>query len=92
MTAIQIAALGVVAIVLGFVIGFFSYLLVRYFEKKRAIKKIEEQNLKFKNCEVDNFKEVIKENEQNKSTEIEEQDRRTPKGNGRRTGFGRAYN
>lgn len=88
MTAFEVIALIILAMIIGFVVGYFMYLIKRWLEKKRSLKKIKEQNLRFRNCDLESFKEVLKENEQ------EEQDRKITKRvreSPKRRGFGRAY-
>ena len=93
MTAIEIIALAIVGIIIGFIVGYFIFLIIRYYTKKNALKKIKEQNLRFKNCELDSFKEVLEKDEQeNQAREIEQSVIPDPNRNKqRKTRFGKAY-
>ncbi len=93
MVAGGIIALAVVALIIGAIIGYFIFLYIRYLGKKNALKNIKEQDLKFKNCELDNFKEVLKEDEQtNQDREIEQSVITDPSRiTKRKSRFGKAY-
>ncbi len=93
MTAGEIVALAVVALIIGAIIGYFIFLYIRYLGKKNALKRIKEQDLRFKNCELDNFKEVLEKDEQeNQAREIEQSVITDPsRSRKRKSRFGKTY-
>jgi len=93
MTVVEIIALIVVGIIAGVITGYFIFLLIRYYEKKNATKKIMQQDLKFKNCDLESFKEVLQEDEQtNQDREIKQSVITDPSGDReRKSRFGKAY-
>ncbi len=93
MTAGEIAALAVVALIIGSIVGYFIFLIIRYYAKKNALIKIKEQNLRFKHCELESFKEVLEQDEQEQETREIEQSVITDPGRNRqrKSRFGKAY-
>jgi len=67
--AAQIGIGAVVGLFVGFAVGYFVWIIIRWRQKKNAHKLIEKQNLKFKFCERDSLQGVIKNDKQtNKET------------------------
>jgi len=93
MTVVEIIALAVIGIIVGIITGYFTFLIIRYYAKKNAFKKIKQQDLKFNNCELESFKEVLQEDEQtNQDREIKQSVITDPSGDReRKTRFGKAY-
>jgi phosphate/sulfate permease len=77
MTSIEaIIILLFVGIVIGFMVGYFIYLIIRYYQKKNVIKNIKVRGVKSEDWGELNKKEVFKENvKEAEAREVEERDK-----------------